>query len=154
LALIVLGLASHPLLAAELKPCGGPYGSYDPGTDKRLPNGGRPAAKLAFPEIQDWDSLLITLDRSGGYSTCPAYNVEIHGDGTVKFHGDKDVAVIGDQAATIAPDDVKELYEKFRAANYFWLFDSYRSSITDFPVVSTSISFDGLTKSVSDYVGG
>jgi hypothetical protein len=46
-----------------------------------------------------------------------------------------------------------ELVDFFRNANYFSLHDRYVSGITDNPVYETSISFDGMSKSVLDYVG-
>ena len=46
----------------------------------------------AFPEIHDWNTLRITLSRSGCYGRCPVYKVEIHGDGTVLYDGKVNVA--------------------------------------------------------------
>ena len=46
-----------------------------------------------------------------------------------------------------------ELVDFFRNANYFSLHDRYVSGITDNPAYETSISFDGMSKSVLDYVG-
>ena len=93
-ALLLAALLLPSAAAAALPPCSGPYGSYDPGTDKRLPNGGRPASKVPFPEIKDWDSLVVTLERSGCYGDCPAYTVAIHGDGKIEFHGNAHVSVL------------------------------------------------------------
>ena len=46
-----------------------------------------------------------------------------------------------------------ELVDFFRKTNYFSLDDRYVSAITDNPTYETSISFDGISKSVVDYVG-
>lgn len=106
-----------------------------------------------FPEIHDWDTLRITLSRSGCYGRCPAYKIEIHGDGTVLYDGNGNVAHKGRHTAKISHASLAELVDSFRKANYFSLRDRYASGITDNPAYETSISFDGVSKSVLDYVG-
>jgi Domain of unknown function (DUF6438) len=107
----------------------------------------------AFPEIHDWNTLRITLSRSGCYGTCPAYEVEIHGDGTVLYDGKFNVAAKGKHRAKISRASLAELVDFFRKANYFSLSDRYVYGVTDNPGYTTSISFDGESKSVFDYVG-
>ena len=108
---------------------------------------------IAFPEIHDWNSLRITLSRSPCYGRCPTYEVEIHGDGTVLYDGKADVATRGRHVAKISRAALVELVDAFRKADYFSLSDRYVSGVTDNPVYETSISFDGVSKSVLDYVG-
>src|SRR3954451_11598438 len=31
-----------------------------------------------FPQIEDWSSLVIVLDRSGCFGTCTSYRIEVH----------------------------------------------------------------------------
>lgn len=145
-AVLVLSLASAPA-AAEV------FGSYNPGTDRKLPNGGRPAEHVGFPQIKDWSSLRISLERTMCYGTCPAYTVTIAGDGTVTWHGVRFVKVQGDATAHIPPEKVHALFERFRRAEFFWLFDEYVSHVTDLPSQHTSIAFDGRQKTVLDYAG-
>jgi hypothetical protein len=128
-------------------------GSFNPGTDRKLPNGGRPAQQVAFPAIKEWSSLRITLTRTMCFGTCPAYTVTIAGDGTVTWTGERFVKVQGAATAHIAPGKVRELFERFRKAEYFWLLDSYNSAVTDLPSQITTIVFDGRRKSVHDYAG-
>ena len=112
-----------------------------------------PNLNAAFPEIHDWNTLRITLSRSGCYGRCPAYKIEIQGDGTVLYDGKLNVARKGRHTAKISHTSLVELIDFFRKANYFSLRDSYTSGITDNPAYETSISFDGVSKSVLDYVG-
>lgn len=112
-----------------------------------------PNDKAAFPEIRDWNTLRVTLSRSGCYGGCPAYKIEIHGDGTVLYDGKAFVAHKGRHTAKISHASLVELVDFFREANYFSLRDRYASGITDSPAYETSISFDGASKSVLDYVG-
>lgn len=107
-----------------------------------------------FPDIRDWKTLRITLDRTMCFGTCPSYTVQISGDGSVLFQGRACVATKGEQRAQIPEAAVKDLVAKFRAAEYFSLRDSYRAAVTDNPTTTTSIAFDGRKKAVSDYVGG
>lgn len=112
-----------------------------------------PKFTAAFPEIQDWNTLRITLSRSGCYGRCPVYTIEVHGDGTVLYDGKINVAHKGKHTAKISHASLVELVGFFRKADYFSLRDRYVSGITDNPAYETSISFDGLSKSVLDYVG-
>jgi hypothetical protein len=112
---------------------------------------------VPFPEIQDWNSLRMTLERTACFGSCPAYTVEISGDGSVVF---SPVPVASDwlypvmiQHSHISHEAVLEMLEAFRKADYFSLEDEYRYAVTDSPTYVTSVSFDGHTKSVLDYVG-
>ena len=113
----------------------------------------RPDIKVEFPEIKDWSSLRITLSRTVCFGTCPSYRVEIRGDGTILYRGDNFAAVKGERTARIAPAAVKALFEKFRRADFFWLFDTYTASVTDMPSYELTLSFDSHDKSVRDYAG-
>ncbi len=145
------GFLLAPALADEMP--AGVAGYYVGGPNARLPNGGRPQKRVPFPEIRDWSSLRITLSRSVCFGACPAYTVEIDGDGTVCYHGEHYVAAVGDRTDHIDAARVRALFEQFRRADYFWTFDHYRAQVTDLPQFTTSISFDGNSKSVSDYAG-
>lgn len=112
-----------------------------------------PNVQVTFPEIHDWNTLRITLSRGACYGTCPTYEVEIHGDGTVLYDGKANVAADGRRTAKISHASLVELVDIFRKADYFSLSDRYVSSVTDNPAYETSISFDGLHKSVLDYAG-
>lgn len=111
------------------------------------------AKNVPFPEIKDWNSLRMRLKRTVCYGDCPAYSVEIRGNGEVAFTGEAYVFAKGSHRGTVSKQMVSELLEVFRRANYFSLDDKYSASITDNPAYTTSIEFDGRRKSVVDYVG-
>ncbi len=113
-----------------------------------------PETRVPFPEVKDWDSLRITLDRTGCYGVCSDYRVEIHGDGTVLYEGRGNVGVIGKHRDRISREALLELVGYFRDADYFSLFDRYEAMITDSPSTTTSLAYDQFRKSVYDYVGG
>ena len=129
------------------------FASLGPRQDSSAQLDPHPKVNAAFPEIHDWNTLRITLSRSGCYGRCPSYEVEIHGDGTVLYDGKFNVAAKGKRRAKISPASLVELVDFFRKANYLSLSDRYVSGITDNPTYKTSISFGGVSKSVLDYVG-
>jgi ankyrin repeat protein len=132
---------------------GSPYGSTVMGYGQKLPNDGRPFEKTGFPEIRDWSTLKITLERTQCYGDCPAYSVEIDTDGTVHYDGLSYVAIPGHHTAKIPQAAIRALYDAFQKADFFWLFDDYAANITDNPSYTISISFDGDAKIIHDYVG-
>ncbi len=115
--------------------------------------GERPEAHVPFPEVHDWNSLRITLSRSGCYGTCSSYEIEIHGDGTVLYDGHAYVGTRGKRKKRISHASLVKLVDTFRKADYFSLAAGYVSGVTDNPTYVSSISFDGVSKSVLDYVG-
>jgi hypothetical protein len=115
--------------------------------------GKRPEAHVPFPEIRDWNSLRITLSRSACRGTCPIYEIAIHGDGTVLYDGRAYVRTKGKKELQISHTSLVQLVDTFRKVDYFSLADRYVAGVTDNPTYVTSISFDGVSKSVVDYVG-
>jgi hypothetical protein len=119
-----------------------------------LPNGGRPFGHIAFPDIKDWSSLKISLERTQCFGDCPIYKVTVTGDGTVFWHGEGYVKTKGSAVAQVAPEKVRTLFEAFRKAEFFWLFDRYvAQNVADVPYYITTISFDDHTKTVTEYAG-
>jgi hypothetical protein len=67
-----------------------------------LPIRKRSEVHIPFPEIHDWNSLRITLSRSGCYGMCSTYEIEIHGDGTVLYDGEAHVGTTGRKKVNIS----------------------------------------------------
>jgi ankyrin repeat protein len=118
-----------------------------------LPPEEHPARHVPFPRVKDWQSLRMRLSRTGCFGSCPAYSIEVRGDGTVVYEGGQFAAVEGHHHALISKDAVAALLNAFRGADYFSLRDSYSASVTDLPTFETSIQFDGHSKQVTDYAG-
>lgn len=118
-----------------------------------LPIRKRSEVHIPFPEIHDWNSLRITLRTSSCYGTCPVYEIEIHGDGTVLYDGAMFVGTTGRRKLKISQPSLVKLVDAFHKADYFSLADGYVSGATDGPTCASSISFDGQSKSVLDYLG-
>lgn len=124
------------------------YGSVD-----IVPPEQRLTQHTSFPEIMDWSSLRITLQRTGCFGFCPSYKLTIYGDGRVVYHGDGFVEYCGEYRGHVSPDAVRQLVDLFKDADYFNLLDRYDARASDAPAFGTSIAFDTSSKSVFDYVG-
>jgi hypothetical protein len=123
-------------------------------TFKVLPDKLLPQHAIPFPQIADPTRVSIQLSRSGCYGWCPYYFVTIRGDGQVTYRGDAYVSIPGIHTSRISQADVSALLDRFRAANFLALKDSYRAGVTDNPTYRLSLNLDGKIKIVEDYVGG
>lgn len=118
-----------------------------------LPPELKPARHVPFPHVKDWKSVNITLRRTGCFNGCPAYNLQVHGDGTVVYEGEGDVAFFGQHRGVVPRDNVIELVGQFEQADYFSLRDKYEGDVNDQSTKVTSIEIDGQRKQVTDYAG-
>ena len=107
----------------------------------------------SFPVRWDLRSVKIELSRGVCYGRCPAYSVTIRGDGSVRFDGQRYVQVPGKQDARIDPTAVRSLVQQFEDAKFFAADDKYIAEVTDNPTYTLTLTVDGKTKSVTDYVG-
>lgn len=114
---------------------------------------GRWGPQVAFPEKIDRSTLVFTLERTACYGACPAYKVSIAGDGTVSYDGISSVALTGHHTAHIESSVVTGLLDRFRAANFLSALPSYTGHWTDNPTQTLTLSINGQTKKVVDYVG-
>ena len=108
----------------------------------------------SLSKAQSTKDVLITLERTACFGTCPVYSVTIKGDGAVVYDGKDFVEVKGKAETTITQDQIDELISEFEKIDYFSLKDSYTErTITDSPTVLTSISINGKTKAIEHYHG-
>jgi len=100
------------------------------------------------------EELVITLERTACFGTCPVYSLRIKGDGTVIYSGVDFVKTEGIHETKISMDAINQLILEFEKADYFSLNDSYTSfGASDMPSVNTSISIGGQTKAIEHYHG-
>jgi hypothetical protein len=74
----------------------------------------------------------------------------LHG---IVFDGFNFVQSKGTARDQIDPNKVRELARKFIAADFYSMDNSYVQAVTDNPTYRLSISIDGHSKEVIDYVG-
>lgn len=118
---------------------------------KVLPLERLPTRKVAFPAAQG--PVKIWLERSGCFGRCPAYRVEITGDGQVTFDGGRFTLVPGRRLSRIPPEKVAALVALFRRADFYSLDPKYSLEATDNPTFTVGIDLGGASKEVIDYLG-
>jgi hypothetical protein len=128
-----------------------------------------PATGEPFPDI-DHERLQISLRRSACYGSCPDYLVTIDGTGRVvfvstpnqtddvsevhrSFSRSDGVLLSGRQEDRISVEEVDQLVEQFRKAEFFAFKDEYTASVTDNPTKVLTIDTGHGRKQVIDYVG-
>ena len=108
------------------------------------------------------DDFAITLARTSCFGACPVYAVSIDAKGTVKYEGKKFVRVPGRQSDQIPVSRVAELVATIDRIRFFELNDEYRvirnadgttTMVSDLPTTFITVTRDGQTKSIEDYVG-
>ncbi|HZB88360.1 MAG TPA: ankyrin repeat domain-containing protein [Terracidiphilus sp.] len=114
---------------------------------ERLPN-----RHVAPPKLKPDSKIEIKLSRSGCYGTCPSYQVAVT-QGSIVFDGRGYVAASGKHTAAVDPDAVRDLAARFIKADFYSMDNEYVAGVTDSPTYQLSISVDGQTKQVMDYVG-
>jgi len=112
-----------------------------------------PTKQVPFPKVDDFSSVRFSLERTECFGSCPAYNLQIAGDGLVTYHGNSNVDVVGEQTAHLTTEAIRRLLEAFEKADFFSLEDRYETGVTDFPTYTIGIKIGGITKTVVDYAG-
>jgi len=127
---------------------------------------------LHFPIIYDYSGsgseTIITLQRTACFGDCPVYALEIHGNGFVIFRHVTDPYLVADshifgidvtrlakpRVYQISQEEVNALVEQFYTIGYLSMNDTYIVGITDLSATITSLTVNGTTKSVYNYLGG
>lgn len=111
-----------------------------------------PERRLPLPEVP-LDQVRIRLERTGCYGMCPAYCVDIHGDGRVVYKGNRHVDVLGTHSYRIPVASVAGLVRSLKEKDLWSLRPSYSASITDNPTYFLDIEMGGQKHRIEDYVG-
>ena len=100
---------------------------------------------------QSDNSLLISLEKTRCFGTCPVFTLEIYDDGAAILRGEENFDKIGEYRAALSKKQVKELVKEFRGKGFFAFEDSYSSSASDLPTTYLSFTDKGITKKITDY---
>lgn len=93
----------------------------------------------------------VTLERGPCFGTCPVYFLSVLANGTVGYEGRQFVAVEGSQTATLSHEKFLRLVQAVLEADFFDLADTYTVSATDLPSITTTVTMNGMVKSVYHY---
>jgi len=105
---------------------------------------------------------IIRLQRTSCLGSCPVYTVTIDARGTVAYDGERLVRVVGRRTVQIDPSTVARLLARAEGIRFFQMRDTYREielpdgtrlSVSDLPTKIVTITVNGRTKGVEDYVG-
>src|SRR5262249_30641204 len=107
----------------------------------------------------DLKSVSLTFERTRCYGSCPAYNLSIHGDGSVEYVGKNNVKAKGAHTGRIELASIKRLMSEFSRAKFFSLKEEYSEEkcfgrlCTDMPTAVTELKVKGLSHRVRHYYG-
>jgi hypothetical protein len=97
--------------------------------------------------------LLIKLERTACYGTCPVYSVTLDAKGNVTFKSTSPDRTEVRHTDRIPVAEVAALLATARRIGYFEMRDSYRAMITDLPTTFVTITANRQTKRIEDYFG-
>jgi hypothetical protein len=117
---------------------------------------GQTEASLIIPQ-----DLIITLERTECFGTCPSYKLKITADGVVVFEGRRFVKQEGVTIkSAISQEQLKQLIAEFDRVKFFSLEDNYTNDRrvcaeewTCSPSAITSIRISGKSKTIDHYHG-
>ena len=93
--------------------------------------------------------LVASIERTMCFGKCPAYKMEIYGDGKIVYEGLRDVENIGKYTAKTTTDKINELLAKAKEIGYMDFNDSYENkAVTDLPSTTTVILLNGVSKQI------
>ena len=115
--------------------------------EQRLPQRRRP-----MPEVP-LDQVAISLQRTGCFGFCPAYSVEIRGDGSATYDGQGFVDVEGVHHYEVPPEQVAYLVQDIGRKDLWSMDGSYRAPITDIPTYVLTLRLGDQTHQIEDYMG-
>lgn len=101
------------------------------------------------------EDLIIRINRTPCFGTCPVYRMTVKADGNVKFFGRDHTEIKGETEGEISKEKIKELIEEFKKANFFALQDKYTTEdcATDNPSVNTTLFINGQVKKIEHHAG-
>ena len=100
------------------------------------------------PELSETE-LIISLQRTACFGTCPIYKIEIYTDGSGTYTGTRFVENIGFSKFQLSKSDINKILEYAKKIGFSKLKDEYFEPITDLPTTYITIK----DKQVKDYTG-
>lgn len=121
----------------------------------------------ALPTSYLLTDVIISLERTHCYGPCPVYEVQIYGDGRVRYEGHENVKEVGIREATIGKEKIIELLKHIYEIRFFGMKSRYESiavlneesgvvqegisRLTDQPTKIIAVRIGGYEKRVEDY---
>lgn len=93
--------------------------------------------------------LIISLQRTACFGTCPIYKIEIYTDGSGIYTGTRFVKNIGVSKFQLSKTDVNKILEFANKIGFSKMKNEYSEPITDLPTTYITIN----RKTIKDYTG-
>jgi hypothetical protein len=93
--------------------------------------------------------LIITLQRTACFGTCPIYKIEIYSDGSGTYTGTRFVENIGITEFNLSETNLNLILSQAEAIGFSNMKDEYSEPISDLPTTFIQIK----NKKIKDYVG-
>ena len=99
------------------------------------------------------DQLLIKMEKTACYGSCPVYTIMIDQKGNALFEGVENTEHIGLYSFRLNKKQLELLRSYFSQAGFFDMEDKYHAFVTDLPTIYVTYHSDGKKKKIMDYYG-
>ena len=97
------------------------------------------------------NELIIELQTTSCYGTCPVYTLQIYSNGAAILQGKEHMDKIGNFKSKIEKEKLNELISSFEESSFFEFKNSYRSQFLDLPTKYISYHRNGESKKIMAY---
>ena len=99
-------------------------------------------------------TLLLSMERTACYGTCPQYIISIYNNGLIKYEGQMFVEKIGCFYSTLSEDVVKDIKFALNDVQFFEFKNIYTATVTDVPSVILEVNLSSKNHKVIDRFNG
>ncbi len=97
------------------------------------------------------NNILIELETTSCYGTCPVYKLIIYQNGHITLNGIKHMDYIGEHTSMVDKTKLENIISSFDKSSFFNFNDEYRSLFKDLPTKYISYHKDGELKKIMAY---
>jgi len=98
----------------------------------------------------NYESSVITMEKTACYGKCPVYTITIYGTGKAEYEGRKNVKKLGKYQMQLNPDETLKIFKAFDASNFSDFQSEYDTGVTDVPSTIISFFHRGYKKNIKD----
>ena len=99
---------------------------------------------------QNFESSVITMEKTACHGKCPVYTITIYGTGKAEYEGKNNVKKPGKYEKQLSRDETMKLFKAFDASNFSDFQSEYDTGATDVPSTLISFYHRGYKKNIKD----
>ena len=108
-----------------------------------------PPPQITLDPLKVSDSLLVSIERTPCFGTCPTYKFDLYKSGYAVYEGIRFVDSVGTFTARVPQERLQQLQELINEVNYFSFKDEYYNPyMADIPYTVTIVQHNGKVKRV------